>query len=321
MMLDHFGNIRLQNSVFYFSGPTDGRIDMPKPYSDFYVYGFLQDISRRIVPFRSRSSSEKGLVLQGGDKESERKIAEAVDLHGRGHGSFEWAVSEFLRLATSEMCALDRTTFEIAHTENPKTGEPVAFPFFHIDPRQLKTRRGKLYQVVPEEIARKKGVATRIELPPEQMLIFSLPEPLAKEVRDLRKGLTRLSETRLGTYAYAMGNTVAYYDFKAHEESMNLALAQCSYRIGWDARGSFRDKTLSYYTVDSFLRWQRFQDEVRTVVVATFNEALDRIRLKFPIKGRIVLEGAPTKADISESLDDLAQGRRSFVEIMDRFYA
>lgn len=117
-----------------------------------------------------------------------------------------------------------------------------------------------------------------------------------------------------------MGNTFAHYDFKAHEESMNLALVQCSYRFGWDARGSFRDKTLSYYTVDSFLRRQRFQDEVRTVVVATFNEALDRIRLKFPIKGRIVLVGAPTEEQISESFDDLAQGRHSFGEIMDRFY-
>ncbi len=178
-----------------------------------------------------------------------------------------------------------------------------------------------MYQIVPERIAREKGVATKIELPPGEMLIFSLPKPLAKGVRNLRNGLTRLSEIRLATYAYAMGNTVPHYDFKAHEETMNLALAQCSYPIGWNARNSIRDKVLTYYTMDSFLRWQRFLNKVRAVVVSIFNEAINRIREKHSIEGIIALEGAPTDAQIDESIDDLAQGRRSFTEIMDRFYA
>jgi hypothetical protein len=313
-MSDYNGKIRKQNSVFFFSG----REEIPKPYTDFYVNMFLEDISRSIVPLKSSSLDDDGLKLEGGDAHSEQLIAEAVDGQGQNYGSFGWGVSEFLRLAASEMCAFDQTAFEIAYLEDPVTLKTDGFVFFHIDNRQIERKWGKLYQKVPVEEARKKGVASMIELPLEQMLIFSLPNALKEEVRKLRRALTRLSENRLGANFLEMNNLVPNYDFKAHERSLNIALAQCCTRVGWDARGSFREKTSSYMTVYLFLKWQLFQIEIRKVLVDLFNGALDRVRIRVPLKGRIVLADTPTTDEVTSALGDLTAGRDTFIKIMDR---
>ena len=314
-MSEDNGKIREQNSVFFFSG----REEIPKPYTDFYVSMFLEDISRGIVPVKLSSLNGEGLALEGGDDASVHKIAEAVDGQGRNYGSFEWRVSEFLRLATSEMCAFDQATFEIAYLQDPITHKIDDFVFFHIDNRQIKRRWGRLYQAVPNDVARDKEVGTMIKLPPEQMLIFSLPNPLKREIRNLRRDLTRLSENRLGVNFLEMSNAVSNYDFKTHERALNTALAQCCARVGWDARGSFREQTSSYMTVYTFLKWQLFQMKIRKVVVGLLNEALDRVRAKISLKGRIVLKDAPSFEKIMLALGDLTAGRDTFIEIMDRF--
>ena len=303
--------IREQRSVFYFSR----RDELPKPYTDFYVQMFLDDISRRMVPIRDRG---REIELEGGDSRSEALIQHAVSWRDYS-SSFDWGVSEFLRLATSEICAFDEAIFEIAYLRNAQSRELEGFLFFHIDPRQLSWKWGKLFQIVPEEEARKRQVGTEIHLPLEDTLIFALPKKLRCQVARLRSALTRLSEVRLAGHALQLSNTVPNYDFRDHERSLNLALAQACAEIGWDARGSYRDKTLGYLQMDSFLRFEQFQIEVRKVVFDLFNQALDRVRLQLPLKGRVSPASAPDSPFVQKAREDLQAGRDSFVRIMDRF--
>jgi hypothetical protein len=305
--------IREQNSIFFFSG----REELPKPFTDFYVHLFLEDISRRIVPLRRRG---RDLKLEGGDAQSQGLIANAVSSHDHGN-SFVWGVSEFLRMATSEMCAFDQAAFEIAYLRHPKSRAIEGFLFFHIDNRQLRWKRGRLFQIVPEQEARKRNVSTEIHLPLENMLIFSLSKVLKRQVTDLRSSLTQLSDSRFTAQVLEMSNRVPNYDFKDHERSLNLALAQSCYEIGWDVRGTFRDKTSGYLPIDSFLRFESFQIRMRELIFDLFNQALDSVRQKIPLKGRVIVENAPTNAMVHKASEDLKAGRDSFLKIMDRFRA
>lgn len=72
-------------------------------------------------------------------------------------------------------------------------------------------------------------------------------------------------------------------------------------------------------TVYTFLKWELFQIEVRKVVLELFNGALDRVRTRVPLKGRIVLTDAPQFEEVTKALGDLAAGRDTFLRIMDRF--
>jgi hypothetical protein len=116
---------------------------------------------------------------------------------------------------------------------------------------QIQKRWGRLYQFVPAEIARKRNVPLRILLPAENMLIFTLPKPLRRKIQRVRDSLTRLSDIRSGAAMYEMSQNIVNYDYKDHERTEKLALAQCCAATGWDARGWYRQETTEYAKIGS----------------------------------------------------------------------
>jgi hypothetical protein len=311
---------RRQKSIFYHPDVPNGMMYIPRPYGDFYVKMFLDDVSTRIVPYDSSPEAKWKVLLNQSDDNSRRLLRSALVTNGQSLGSFDRRISEFLRLATSEMCAFDSATFEIAYVfEDEKTIS--AFEFFHINHTQLETQSGGLYQLVPPDVAQKRGVSTSIPLEQENLLIFRLPEPLRKQMRRFRDNLYQLSETRHAPFAMEMTAKLPQYDFGLHMETHKLALAQACLSTNWGARGEFNKESSGYYFVYKFLAFQEFKIRVRTYILSTFNEALMRIGRRLPFKGQIEVEGVPTMEDVSSGFEHLEEGDQTFKDIMDPFFS
>ena len=311
---------RRQRAIFYHPNVPSGMMYIPRPYGDFYVKMFLDDISTRIVPYDSSPGAKWRVLLKDNDDNSRRLLRSALVTNGESLGSFDRRISEFLRLATSEMCAFDSATFEIAYYfEDERTIS--AFEFFHINHAQIETRHGKLYQVVPPDVAQRRGVSTRIDLEREDLLIFCLPEPLRKKLSNFRENLYQLSETRHAPFALEMDKKLPQYDFGVHMETHKLALAQACLATNWGVRGEFNKESSGYYFVHKFLAFQEFKIRIRTYMLSTMNEALLRIASKLRFKGQIDVAGVPTLEDVSSGFEHLKNGDRSFKDIMDPFYS
>jgi hypothetical protein len=289
-----------RRSVFFHTGGGG----LPKPFTDYYVSMFIDDVSKRIVPL---SRSGRQIELKDGDTGSEHLISEAVNSRGYG-GSFESTVSEFLRLATAEMLAYGRAVYEIAYHENPQTGKREDFIFLFIDTRQIKRWLGRYYQIVPNDPLLKL-TAAQIHLPKEDLLILTLPPHLERELRQMKKALTRLSDMRLTAAGYELSQTIPNYDFKDHERSLNLALAQSCEFPSWEARGTFRSETTEYLSMYRRMKWNLFLIEIREVVLERFNEVLNRLRKSVPFEGHVSLINPPTKRALVTVLRDLEDGK------------
>jgi hypothetical protein len=155
-------------------------------------------------------------------------------------------------------------------------------------------------------------------LPAENMLIFTLPKPLRRKIQRVRDSLTRLSDMRSGAAMYEMSQKIANYDYKDHDRTEKLALAQCCAATGWDARGWYRQETTEYAINWERLQLEFFMIEMRKVVLELFNEALDRVRRNVPYKGHVALVNPPNETTLAAARYDLEHGRDSFVNIMKR---
>jgi hypothetical protein len=293
---------------------------IPKPFLDFYTHMFIQDLSVALLPIGGRSKrSGFSVELVPENVETEQMLVSAIARNHYSH-SFAGTLGEFFRLAGAEMCAFDQAIYEVTYFEDRDTKKPEGFELFFINREQIVARKGKIYQTVPSAVAKERNVPELIDLPCENLIIFTPPPHLRRPLRNVRQDLSRLSDLRFPRFALDAEKNNVPYDFKVHDRSMKLALIEAAKPVGWIARGLFNDQVLSYYWIKMRLKFESVKIELRDTMLATLNDGLRRIGERMGFKATIVVKGVPTLRDVADALQKLNTGEVPFTKVMDVFY-
>lgn len=165
-------------------------------------------------------------------------------------------------------------------------------------------------------IAQEKGVPQRILLPQDDVIVFEAPINFQKALRQMRDDLENLDAKAMPVVMMEMSRNGIPYDFKSHERSLHLALAEAVRPIGWTARGTFHGSVLSYYWIQMSLVFHKFKIELREAMLASLNAGLVQIGKKMGFTGELQITGLPTIYHVDDALKKLNAGNLAYTEVM-----
>jgi len=313
--------VRHQKSVFYHTDhePDGDLLTIPR---DLYTRMFTEDASLGVMPIggRSRRKEFKIELVPRPIKEVAAMIAGALATSTHSYREdLSAVVCEFARGCAAQICANDRATYEIVFHEDPQAKKLTGFELAFIPEHQLVTQGSRVVQIVPPEVAVKRGCAARIPFSEDELLIIEAPMEFRRDLRKMREGLRRLAQLPLSGLTLESSQKGIPYDFNAHHRTMKLALADVVRAIGWNVRGTFNDSVLSYYWIERDIRFHRFKIEMRQAILSALNGAIRRVGKKLGFEVEITVSGLPTVQDTVEASTKLRSGEKAFTEVMDVF--
>ena len=161
---------------------------------------FVTDIINRMTFSSGRGGKRVEYRLEGGDREVERRVAEAVvpdtPFHGRDrYARIDDAVNDWMKQTWYDVARHGRAVHEIAPllpADALEAGEPVGFALIRVDPRDIGRRWGRwggLVHRTSEVDRRERGLPQRVRLDSERFAVFTLPDDLNRIVREAVSGL------------------------------------------------------------------------------------------------------------------------------------
>ena len=317
--------VRLQDSVSYFSNTTSkNRKDIPnrsEHFGQLYVRMFIDDVRLSIMPTGRVSNRQFSISLEPQDAEISRVIEEAFSL-GEYHHDLASAIRDFVAECATELLLWDTSTYEIVFLAEKEGGKRVGFELSHIRPMTLFRKRNTLVQEVPDEIAIKFGKPHQIELKPERLVTFKLPNAFRNRMDDLISSLASLSSPIVPDFymnELASEQRKTPYDMKTHRHMRIVALASTTRLFGWNARSLFQQETLEYYLIHRILLFERFKIELRDTIVDTLNQGIKNAGKQLGFGAKVVLGGFPTLADVEAAFRHLQKGDATFTSILEPF--
>ena len=315
---------RSQQSIFYFPDmiEQDDKVDSrPQYYAQLYTRMLIEDVSISLIPVGSRAREPFRVFVTPPKSKTEELIAAAITQRDYIRDLAD-ATYDFFSKCSYTIMAYGEAIYEIVYLSKPGNGMVVGFELTPIQPLTVERRLGKLVQYVPKEVAHARKVSQYIRLSPERILTFKLPTYIQKQFNHVMQSLAFLSSNFLPDFTLSevvsASNKVAY-DMRAHLRSQKLALADAGKIIGWNARGLLQEEMVEYYFVYRQLLFERFKIELRTSILETLNEGLERAGGVIGCSGRLVIEGLPSVDDVETAQAHLASGERSFKEILEPF--
>jgi hypothetical protein len=309
---------RRQNSVWYYQDGDDERIY--RRLSLHYVSMFSQDLGHQIIPSGIDRDWGHELTVESTDPNAEKILARGFDT-SRGPG-YAWELahplSEFTRLTTAELCDHAQAVYEIAYLYSPGQERPVGFELAHLPFYQLRRSFGRLYQVVPADVAEHRKCARRIRLPGENLAIFQLPGSLRNRLARAMTAYERLSVGHISSlYRTSMAQN-APYDFTTHQRSLRLALMEAARLTGWDARGDYREQVLASYWLKQHIEFLRLSLRVREALMAQIDDVVHRVGEKIGFTAQVRLSGFYSDAELDGIHQLIDEGKTPFTKIADK---
>ena len=109
------------------------------------------------------------------------------------------------------------------------------------------------------------------------------------------------------------------YDVAKHYHLRNVALAKITKDFGWDARNSFEKEALEYYLLYRYLKFEKFEIELRDTILNTLNAGLELIGKQLGFDTKILVNGLPTLDTVQTSYSHLQRGDVTFREVLEPF--
>ena len=310
---------RQQHSIWYVSDQDRATADHLRRRQQLYLWMFTEDLAQRVIP-SSLDDSEFGerLLIEPLDHSTEEMLACAFSVSGNSPYRLGYPLSEFTRLLVSELCSYDRVTYEIVYLYGADKATPSGFELMHLNPTQLRRRRGRIVQLVPPDVALERGVSTEVALPEESLVTFRLPRDLRKVIARTVANLDVLSDRQCSSLGLAAMEGKVPYDFATHNRSMMLALAEATRATGWNGRGMLYQHTLSTFWLRREVTFHRFVARVRASILEQINALLQRVGPKLNNRARLSLEGFHTDSALDEVIRIIDTGETPLTEVVNR---
>jgi hypothetical protein len=282
-------------------------------FETFYGSMFSQDLGS-IVPYRD---DEFRVEILPKDDESTRKLV-AEALNTERHRSLEDAVAEFMRHFCAPMVVLaGEAAYEIVFLQDSQ-GEDVAFRLSPVTPGTYRRFLGRYTQAIPREYAKAHQLPRRIWLKGKDVALFRLARRQRLQMEAMGRvfqAAQRRHEALADLTERAQKEHLPY-DFKAHQDLIDRVVARATSPVGWDARGTFREKQLEPYVIYRHLRFASLKAELRQTIMDQLNEVLGRVGERFGQPIQLLLHGLPSLRDIEEAESQLREGSRPLTDLL-----
>lgn len=295
---------------------------LPNYGESHYTRMLIEDVHNGAMPY-SGSKWSVSARLDPAQSETEQLVEEAISRDDYRQDLYE-TVAEFVRECAGSMMTYGKAVYEIAYMHDTDD-KPVAFTLLVILSSSISTQGGKLQQYIPESVVRESElISDVIELSPENFIMFELPAyvrdeyALMMDALHAQGTLTSMPDFVLSSMKGEV-KTVPF-DLKKFSRDQNMAVAEATKLIGWNARQIPNDEfKTEYYDLHRFLMFERFKIEVRNSILLHLNKAIARAGKKLGFEGQIIVEGLPTLTDVQDAQKALTLGSNSFSDVINRF--
>jgi hypothetical protein len=304
-----------------FSRGRASALDPVRYFGSIFANRFIEDATLGLIPAGTNSQEQPFVArIEPESRDIERMLSAALS-PGQYYRSLTDSLYGFFR-----DCAQTVVVYGVAYLEAidlvDEDGHMTGFELLPIDSEMVRWADDNMYQIIPEDLARQRGINAKIALARERVLQF-LPPPLVRnELRDILDSLVFLSEPpppEISLPSIRTARPSVPFDYLFHIQTQYMAIAEVTKAVGWNARGLFADSVLESYWVYRQLLFSRFRIQLRDGILNTLNAGVEEIGKLLGFSSKILLNGLPTESDVDEAMRYLQEGSRGFEEILKPF--
>jgi hypothetical protein len=318
--------IREQKSVWFFLEESTTRGGAGSLYSrldNIYADVLPRDIPLNIMPIGGTSAARRDFAVSitPADEQLIRLIttASSEDRGSYPSTNIKRAVCNFVHRTASRLLQRGKVVFEIVLLRDQQTKNLVGCDLFEINVRTLTIEKNRVFQRVPPQVAAERKVPTIIDLDIDRLAIFSMPSAF-RDLAETKQALAHLGGGSLAQmYDASRADNKLGYDIKEHIRAEHLAIAAATRSIGWSANQNLYKLFTEYYVLHRQLVFQGFVITLRESILQTLNEAVGRIAQHFGTTAELSVNGLPTLEDVNRAKNELINGGRTFVSVLDDF--
>lgn len=310
-----------RKSIRYYIADKTPKRDL---HTSLYAHMFIEDLYLGIMPIGGRSENPNFTVkIDPPSKEVEELIRLGLPTrHGEPRDITE-AVCDFIDEVTQILAYYGKAYYEIVYFYADENKQKVdGFIFENIPNHCIKETFGFYWQYLPKKKTEPNGenIIKRFNwLPKKDILVFCIPRQLGgiRKFRNLLFELQWLSTSTIPEFAMkdmSVQQQTKGYDFLVYRENQETFLAKITRHLGWTARGTFSERSLEFYQIYRYLKFEKTKAILREYILRKLNESLKIIENKIGCKARLQLEGIPSHRDYDHYIKQLIDGSLQFSE-------
>lgn len=292
--------------------------------TSFYAYMLVEDLHLGIMPIirRAENSSFK-VELNPPSEEIENLIKLSLHTHHTEPWDIEEALCDFIDEAAQIIAYYGKAYYEIVYFyTNNKKSKIESFNIERIHNDNIKDMFGIYWQFIPKTILKeRKELQKRLKfLPREDLLVLSIPKTLGgiKNYRNLINKL-KWAENVIPEFAIKdmeMQKQEKGYDFLIYEENQENFVAKITSILGWPARLKFSNRSLEFYQLYRYLKFEKSKAILREYILKKINECLLAIGKKIGFKTEVIMTGIPFSKDYDNYIKQLLEGSLQFNDVI-----
>jgi len=292
-------------------------------HASLYADMFIEDLHLGVMPIGGRSENPNFAVkVEPPSKEVEELIRLGLHTHHGEPHNITGAICDFIDEAVHILAYYGKAYYEIIYFyDNGNKNNIEGFKIERIHNDNIKDTFGFYWQFLPKKILkdREQYLKRFIWLPKKDLLVLSIPKALGgiRKFRRLLSELQWLSKCIIPEFAMkdmAVQKQTKGYDFSRYRENQEIFLAKITRHLGWTARGTFTERSLEFYQIYRYLKFEKSKAILREYVLNRLNESLEIVGNKMGFKARLQIEGIPSHRDYDNYIKKLIDGSLQFSE-------
>ena len=281
-------------------------------WRQFYTSMLLQDLEH-VFPYPRFNRGFTANVDPEGTPSVADLIASALarERRHRRDDDLAEALRDFAEECAPHVVAFGVAAYEVAFTSPDDGKRWEGFRLHLIQPYRKRFGRHQHY-LVSEDGRRGRWIT----IPKQTVVEFRLPRRRRIAAASAMASLAAANANSpiRARLQYVSGLP---YSFSRHAAAERELLARATAPIGWRGRGLFTADQLEPYPLIRDLRFEGFQAELRQLILAGVNTAVERAGEHLGFEARVVVDGVPTLDDVYRQTARVQDGVGSEVNLQD----
>jgi hypothetical protein len=256
-------------------------------HASLYAHMFMEDLHLGIMPIGGRSTNPNFAVkIAPSSKEVEELIKLGLPTHHGDPRDITETVCDFIDEVAHILAYYGKAYYEIVYFYADENKQKIdGFIFENIPNHCIKEAFGFYWQYLPKKITEPNGenIIKRFNwLPKKDILVLCIPRQLGgiRKFRKLLSELQWLSKCTIPEFAMkdmAVQQQTKGYEFSIYSENQESFLAKMTSQLGWTARGTFMERTLKFYQIYRYLKFEKTKAILREYILHKLNHSLEKI--------------------------------------------
>ncbi len=269
-----------------------------------YAHMFLEDVYVGILPFDDREKPSFSVGLNGGDRNSEFELCEAIERHSRR--DLKEGFTDFVRETAKALAYDGKVYYRILFHDDKKS----RFDLIRLHREDVWSFFGYHFVLSRTRHPHKQAGNLRWG----QIVCFKLP-PEYKTLPSIVRKMSKVDPTGLPDFALDQYDLECPksdripVDFNVIKNSEEYKLGRLTRTVGWTGRRLLSERMTEYYFMHRELIFKAFLIGLRDAIVVDLNKVLGILAAQIGFPSSITTHGLPTTDEVSNS-QDLLRHRR-----------